>query len=194
MARFLIAPVILFIVWILTSIFLVVLSFHIFSRLTDEKPIASVHFQKLKPQVYKAYLSKGADDYPVEYQIFGDQWRIDARFIKLAAWANIFGLDAQYNLERFEGRYKSIRDENSQPHLAHDLGENNLMVLPQFLLDYNFLIDAEYGSSTYQNIDLLKRYTVYRTQSGILIRHQPLSTAIDDEPGLIDKVIDVFKY
>jgi hypothetical protein len=38
---------------------------------------------------------------------------------------------------------------------------------------WNFLIDATYGSSTYQDIDSANVFYVYRTQTGIITRSEP---------------------
>ena len=86
------------------------LSLASYYRLSDEKPIASLYFTPKGKQHYQAHLTIGeqAPSTAYTYEILGDQWRIDAYFIKLAAWANVFGADAKYNLERLEGRYQSI--------------------------------------------------------------------------------------
>lgn len=182
------APFILIAIPILISIFFAFLTYVVYDRLSDEKPLAQVKFEQIEPGYYTLFLAEGDDDDFEEYKIFGDQWRIDAQFVKMRPWANVLGLDAQYNLERLQGRYSNINDENTKPHLAHDLGENDLIDLPQFFLDYNLVMDAEYGSSSYADIDTHRLYTVYRTQSGIIIRSEPLPV----EEGMIDKVMNLF--
>src|SRR6185503_20266064 len=39
--------------------------------------------------------------------------------------------------------------------------------------EWNFLVDATYGSSVYHDIDTASLYSVYRTQSGIITRTAP---------------------
>lgn len=141
-----------------------------YTRLTDEEPIAEVYFDKVGDKEYMAFLSEKSNKNPATYKIYGDQWRIDAYFLKLRPWVNILGFDARYNLERFEGRYEKVRDQNNLPRLSHDLGESSLFQIPELFLKYNFLIDTEYGSSAYKEIDVGNIYTVYRTQSGVIIR------------------------
>lgn len=180
------------VIWIFLSIFFAALSFHIYSRFSYEKPIASIYFEKDREKVFNAYLSIG-DEQPQEYKILGDQWRLDAQFIKLKPWANIFGLDALYHLERFEGRYKKIKEQNSFSTLAHDLSKNNTYNIPEFLTEYNFLIDAEYGSSTYLSINESLLYVVYQTQSGIIVRQE--SNPGNDKPTstLLNKMIKMLQ-
>jgi hypothetical protein len=106
----------------------------------------------------------------------GDQWRVDAEFLKWKYWALLLGLDSQYRLDRLEGRYRSVAEQNSQPNVAHDLSERtavDVVALAESLGSWNFLLDATYGSSTYQDIDVANVYYVYRTQTGIITRHEP---------------------
>jgi|GEM_PF-671629 len=176
--------------WVVLSIFFAVLSFHIYSRLSYEEPIARLSFQKQQDKVYMANITTKNSNSEA-YKIFGDQWRIDAQFIKLHAWANLFGLDALYKIERLEGRYKNLQEQNTLKHRAYDLSDQKAIQIPQFLIDYNFLIDAEYGSSTYLAIDESKIYTVYRTQSGILVRQTADPTKA--KTGLMEQIIEIFK-
>lgn len=193
MNRLIVALIILVISFFIVSVLLAGLTFVVYTRLTDEKPFATVYFQQDNHNVFRAYFTEENDSETSEYKIYGDQWRVDAQFIKIVPWANIFGINAQYLLERLEGRYDDIEDQNSQPYLAYDLGENNLFKIPQFLIDCNFLIDAEYGSSSYKEINVSPLYTVYRTQSGIIIRQASISKDADEDDFLdtiIEKVFD----
>jgi hypothetical protein len=60
--------------------------------------------------------------------------------------------------------------------VAHALGERtavDLVSVAETLGSWNFLLDATYGSSTYQDIDAGNVYYVYRTTTGIITRHEP---------------------
>jgi hypothetical protein len=183
MKKFILA-VIFALAWPLVSLFFLGLSVLTYTRLTDEDPIATVYFNKTTDKEYVGFLSetdgKKRED-EREYKILGDQWRIDAQFIKLRPWANIIGFDSRYNLERFEGRYRRIQDQNTLPKMAYDLGEEKTVSIPDFFIKYNIFIDAEYGSSSYKDIDVKSVYTVYRTQSGIIIRETPRSEENADD-------------
>jgi hypothetical protein len=157
-------------------------------RLTAEKPIAKMYFEQVGADAFTAHIGGAAGDVSGTYEIFGDQWRIDAEFIKLKPWANIMGMDARYKLVRFEGRYRDIADENTKPRLAYDLGHGDVLDLVNYLAEWNFLIDAEYGSSTYTDIAEGVLYTVYRTQSGIIVRSEPMPDPIGYEPDMIDQI------
>jgi len=121
--------------------------------------------------------------------VYGDQWRVDAEFLKWKYWALLLGLDSQYRLDRLEGRYRSVIDQNSQPKLAHDLRDEtavDVVSLAEGLGRWNFLIDASYGSSTYQDIDPANVYYVYRTQTAIITRSKPRPVPEQGEPLAVD--------
>lgn len=165
----------------LASIILNIILIFVFSwsyhALTYETVIAKITFDKqnLNDKTYVAHVTEEDNSSIGDFKIYGEQWRIDAKFMKMKYWANILGLDARYALERFEGRYKYIQDENTKQQVAYDLGENTL--IDSFsLFGWNPFVDAEYGSSAYQDINSEYVYTVYKTQNGIIVRTHPPDT------------------
>jgi hypothetical protein len=162
-------------------VFIVLLgaSIHTYNTLTEETLIAQVRFERTGEQQFLAYLRTGDRCVEQELPIRGDQWRIDAQFLKWKYWALLLGLDSQYRLERFEGRYSSIDAQNREPNLAHSLGEPtavDVVSVARSLGDLNFLIDTTYGSSTYQVIDTERIHEVYKTPTGIFTRSVPRPT------------------
>ncbi|WP_296992271.1 hypothetical protein [Thalassospira sp. UBA1131] len=157
-------------------------------RLTAEEPIAKMYFEPIGEDLFEAHLAAGEGGDVGIFEIYGDQWRIDAEFIKLKPWANVMGMDARYKLVRFEGRYRDINDENTKPKMAYDLGQGDALDLMNYLAEWNFLVDAEYGSSTFTDIRQDTLYTVYRTQSGIIVRSEPMPDPIGYEPTMMDDI------
>jgi hypothetical protein len=96
-------------------------------------------------------------------------------------------MDARYQLVRFEGRYRDVVRQNTAPFRANDLGAGDALDLVNYLAGWNFLIDAEYGSSTFSDIERDTVYRVYRTQSGIIIRSEPMPDPIGYEPSMMDQ-------
>jgi hypothetical protein len=147
-----------------------------YDRLTAETVIAELRFDAAGERQYLAHLRTGDRCGERSFIVYGDQWRVDAEFLKWKYWALLFGLDSQYRLDRLEGRYRSAAEQNSAQTLAHDLGERtavDVVTLAESLGSWNFLLDATYGSSTYQDIDVDNLYYVYRTTTGIITRHEP---------------------
>ena len=158
------------------SIVLLMATIYTYDRLTGETLIAELRFDATGDRQYVAHLRTGDRCEDLAFPLYGDQWRIDAEFLKWKYWALLLGLDSQYRLDRLEGRYRSVADQNSQRNVAHALSERtavDLVALAESLGSWNFLLDATYGSSTYQDIDVDDVYYVYRTTTGIITRHEP---------------------
>lgn len=156
------------------------MNLYTFSRLTNEALIAKLRFSPVAAQEYQAELRSGDFCQPRHFKIFGDEWRIDARFLKWKPWANLLGMDAMYRLERLGGRYQTVQDENTRKHLVHDIARSPVVDLLQYA-DRSWAgwmpVDTLFGSSAYEHIDPAVEYRVYRTQSGILIRKELLTAA-----------------
>jgi len=147
-----------------------------YHRLTAEALIAELRFEANGKRQYLAHLRTGDRCEERVLPVFGDQWRVDAEFLKWKYWATLLGLDSQYRLDRLEGRYRSVTEQNSRPRVAHDLGGGTAVDVVEVagtLGSWNFLLDATYGSSTYEDIDVANVYRVYRTTTGIITRSEP---------------------
>ncbi|WP_276487004.1 hypothetical protein [Ectopseudomonas mendocina] len=134
---------------------------------THEDPIMVIAFEKGEGREYLAKI-ESPRSLRGEYLIQGEQWRIDARFIKMKYWANLLGLESRHSLDRLQGRYISIQDENSLPSTAHQLSDSEGSHFTIF--GWSPFLDIEYGSSTYQEIDPEKKFTVFKTPTGIITR------------------------
>ncbi len=145
-------------------------------RLTDESPIAELYFRQIAPQQYLATIAYGDFCHDEQYTLYGDQWRLDAQFLKWRPWANLLGLDALYRIERLGGRYLALGQENAGLHRAHSLYPAQRVDLPAALARYDGVlspVDTLYGSSVYDSMDENVLYRVYRGQSGLLVRRVP---------------------
>jgi hypothetical protein len=161
------------------SIVLLTATVYTYDRLSAESLIAELRFDATGDRQYLAHLQTGDRCAERTFPVSGDQWRVDAEFLKWKYWALLLGLDSQYRLDRLEGRYRSVAEQNTQPNVAHALSEPtavDLVALAESLGSWNFLLDATYGSSTYQDIDVDRVYYVYRTTTGIITRQGPRAT------------------
>jgi len=171
----------------LLAVMLLSASIYTYHALTAETLIAELTFDQMNGRQWVAHLRTGDRCNQRDLPLFGDQWRVDAEFLKWKSWAALLGLDAQYRLDRLEGRYRTAEEQNSEPNIAHDLGGKtavDLVDVAGALGEWNFLVDATYGSSVYHDIDTMSLYSVYRTQTGIITRTSPradagLSTSIN---------------
>ena len=154
-----------------------------FHRLTDESPIAELRFVSIGQGEYRATIAYGDFCTPEHYILRGDQWRLDAMFLKWHAWANLLGMDAMYRIERLGGRYRDVGDENAAMPQSYALHGDSVIDLAGILVGYEGRfspVDTLYGSSVYDEMDPTFIYQVYRGQSGLLVRK--VGTA-DSETG-----------
>lgn len=173
----------------LVAVLVVLTGLRTYAVLSEETLIAELSFEARDDGGYNVRLSTGDRCSDNLYAIYGDQWRIDAQFIKWKYWANLLGADGRYRLERLEGRYHTAAAENSGVPSAHDLSVDSavdLARLAEWLGALNPLFDAAYGSSTYHSIDTDRLYQVYKTQVGIIARSEPALT-----PVLVGDYLDI---
>ena len=163
--------------------------FGAYSALSEETLIAELSFQSRDDGGYDALLSTGDRCSDAVYAIYGEQWRVDAQFVKWKYWASLLGAESRYRLMRLEGRYKAAVDENSKISSAHDLATDrgsDLARVAERLGAFNPLFDAAYGSSTFHAIETDRVFRVYKTPSGIITRNEP-----DIDPMLVGEYLDI---
>ena len=151
--------------------------FYIYSRFTQEKPVAELSFRQIGPRHYIAYLATGNFCTVRSYPLYGDQWRIDAAFLKWTNLGTMLGLDSRYRLDRLSGRYSTVSEENALPHQAHDLAPDvvfDIFRLGRIGVPWGSQKVVNQRSSAYMDIDVTRRYVVYRSQSGLVARSEPL--------------------
>ena len=153
--------------------FIIALNLRTYSRLTYEQPVAELVFEARGPQDFQAILTQIPSGSLQILQVNGDEWQMDARILKWRGWANLLGLNAQYRLERFSGRYRDIEQERSAPRSVYALADNpgvDIWTLAANGSRWVPFVDAVYGSATYMPMANGARYQVTLSQSGLLAR------------------------
>lgn len=165
-------------------LFVVSLNLHTYARLTHERPVAEIVFEQRGPQTFNATLTQVPNGEIQMFVLSGDEWQLDARVLKWKGWANLFGLDAQYRLERVSGRYRNIDQERSADRTVYALAENPGLDLWQLTLDKPDrlpFVDAVYGNAAYMPMSDGARYEVSITQTGLIAR--PVNAAAQQAAG-----------
>lgn len=165
-------------------LFVVSLNLHTYARLTHERPVAEIVFEQRGPQTFNATLTQVPNGEIQMFVLSGDEWQLDARVLKWKGWATLFGLDAQYRLERVSGRYRNIDQERSAERTVYALAENPGMDLWQMTLDKPDrlpFVDAVYGNAAYMPMSDGARYEVSITQTGLIVR--PVNAAAQQAAG-----------
>jgi hypothetical protein len=151
-----------------------VISFSIegYKALTREELAATVLIQPVTQQSFSVkIIFPDADS--SEYDIDGDEFYIDAHILKWKSIANLFGLHTFYELDRVSGRYTDLEDEKLKSRTVYSLAKDRTIDIFKLRLDYpflSFLVDAQYGSATFINVNEHKKLNVFVSTTGLLIR------------------------
>jgi hypothetical protein len=156
---------------------LVGLNVQTYHRLTYERPVAEISIKQVGPQHFRATLEE-PDGRIRDYEVRGDDWRIEARVLRWKPWANVLGLDSQYRLERLQGRYEDIEQERHGERSVHAIGDveglqNNAVdvwSLSKMFREKSPFVDTLYGGSVYMPMANNAEYDVVITQSGLIAR------------------------
>lgn len=165
-------------------LFLVSSNLHTYARLTLERPVAEIVFEQRGPQTFNATLTQVPDGEIQMFVMKGDEWQLDARVLKWKGWATLFGLDAQYRLERISGRYRDTNQELTADRSVYPLAEEQRLDLWEMTLDNPTrlpFVDAVYGSAAYMPMSDGARYEVTISQSGLIAR--PVNVAAQQAAG-----------
>ncbi len=160
-----------------------------YQRFNSEYPIATLAFTRVLDQQYIAELR--AADYcdNREFVIEGDQWQLDASFIKWTGLGVMLGFDSRYRLDRLSGRYRRVAEQNANPILAHDISpeavfnalENSVFIESgAFFEKLNPLIDTVFGSSVYMDINTDDIYNIYRTEDALIVKSTERDSVVYD--------------
>lgn len=143
-----------------------------YRALTREELAATVEVQPTGPRRFEAVvtLPDGRRD---TFDLAGDQLYVDAHILKWKSVANLLGLHTAYELDRIGGRYTDIASELDEEKTVHAL--NRPKPLDMFDVARRFpvlepLVDAEYGSGTFQRVNRRATWEVYVSTTGLLIR------------------------
>jgi hypothetical protein len=143
-----------------------------YRALTLEEVAVRVTTVPTGPHAFQAYV-EFPDGRDTTLAVRGDQVLVDAHILKWHSIANVLGLHTQYELDRLTGRYIDVEDERTMPRTVHSLKSEkpvDLFELAQRYSFLSFLVDAEYGSATYIEVDEPARFEVTVSPTGLLVR------------------------
>ncbi|MDH5258757.1 MAG: cation/multidrug efflux pump [Gammaproteobacteria bacterium] len=142
-------------------------------RLTKEHTIATIEFRNLGDHYYRASFTEPHQQ-AIEFDMYGDQWQIDARVMKWNGFAAKMGLKPVYQFERLSGRYQDINQEINGMRSVYALSkESQLNSMWDYLIEYQAYIpwlDTQYGSATYMPMKNGAVFTINLSQNGLLAR------------------------
>ena len=143
-----------------------------YRALTGEEVALTVTTVPTGPRAFQAFV-EFADGRDTTLNVQGDQVMIDAHILKWRYLGNVFGLQTQYELDRLTGRYLDIDSERRLDRTVHSLKSDKPVDLFDLVSRYSFLaliVDAEYGSATYIEVQQPARFQVTVSTTGLLVR------------------------
>ena len=155
------------------AVMLVALNIHTYQRLTYEKPIVTLDFHKLGPQQFGVTLNYIDTNESAEFLLNGDEWQLDARMLRWEPPLQLLGINTFYRLERLNGRYSMIEQEQSEPRTVYPLAEEQGLDIWSLTREYHHWmkwLDAYYGNATYLPMRDGARYIVSVNQYGLIAR------------------------
>ena len=151
-----------------------------YHRLTYERPVATIEITQKGPQLFDAVVTEPPTEQDPEgsvrtFEVHGDDWRMEARVLRWKPWANVLGLDSQYRLDRFSGRYTDTQQELTGERSAYDIRPTrqsgiDLWSTAREYSRYAPVVDTLYGSGAYMPMANGARYEVRITQNGLIAR------------------------
>ena len=151
-----------------------------YQRLSFEQPAGELQLTRTGDREFNAVLTYPSGEH-ANFALRGDEWQIDARVLKLHAFANLVGFDSAYRLDRIGGRYTRLEDERSQPRSVYSLNQPQRIDLWDLVHRYHSWVpwmDALYGSATFLPMADGALYEIKVSQSGLVAR--PLNQAARD--------------
>ena len=105
------------------------------------------------------------------YTVLGDEWMLQADFIKFPTWLNVIGFHSGYKLVRLEGIYQDPNLERNSKHTVVELngGEDGFfttMRTQKFW--FSPFVDAYYGNAAFAPAGAT--YDVFATQDGLIAK------------------------
>ncbi|HEX6692284.1 MAG TPA: hypothetical protein VF110_14175 [Burkholderiales bacterium] len=147
-------------------------SLRTYNRLTQEQEAARVTTRQLGPTHYAVVVQ--AKSAPARsYELYGDEWQIDARLLKWRPIATIAGFDTVYRLERLSGRYTDLDKEREAKRTVHGLADRTAVdfwAMVKSVHEYLPLADALYGSAAFVPMAEGAEYVVSVSTSGLVVR------------------------
>lgn len=143
-----------------------------YRALTLEEVAATITTVPTGPQAFQAFVEL-PDGRDTTFHVLGDQLLVDAHILKWHPLANVLGVHTHYELDRLTGRYVEIEEERTRERSVHSLKAEKPADLYHLARRYTLLallVDTEYGSATYIEVQRPARFEVRVSTTGLLVR------------------------
>ena len=155
-----------------------------YRQILTEKSLATVSFEKVETQKYNATLVD-AEGNEQRFELYGDQWQLDARLVKWSGSLAGLGIKPGYRLDRISGRYLSLEDERHARRSVYALAESpygiDLWAWLNGASSQMPWIDAVYGNAAFVPMEDGALFEVTLSHTGLLARplNDPAKEAVN---------------
>ncbi|MFT4766216.1 MAG: hypothetical protein ACI9OH_003342 [Oleispira sp.] len=140
-----------------------------YKQLLSEVPIATVSIYEKQPQHFDVTLiATGGEEQ--RFEIYGDQWQLDARLLTWVGPIAAMGKKPLYRLDRISGRYISLEQARNAEQSIYGLDKSDVIDVWEVLKIMPSWIDANYGSAVYMPMENGAVYAVHLTAKGMNVR------------------------
>lgn len=159
------------------------LSLRSYSAFTQEELVAVVQCEPAPAGASYGFLIEvrqmagGVPGRREKFPMVGEQWSMGGDILKWKPWLVFLGAKSCHKLTRLSSRYGQARDEMEKPRAVYDLNGGSTPPwrwLTRWGVALPF-VDAVYGNAVYVPVRPGRRWGVYVTHSGYLIRPLPAS-------------------
>ena len=140
-----------------------------YKQLLSEVPIATISMYEKEPQHFDVSLAPTAGS-EQRFDIYGDQWQLDARLLTWVGPIAAMGKKPLYRLDRISGRYISLEQALNAEQSIYGLEQSRVIDVWRVLQKMPSWIDANYGSAVYMPMEHGAVYSVYLTAKGMTVR------------------------
>ena len=140
-----------------------------YQQLLTEVPIASISIYEKQPQHFDLTLI-ASDGKEQRFEIYGDQWQLDARLLTWVGPLAALGKKPLYRLDRISGRYISLEQARNSEQSIYGLEQSSVIDIWKILQVTSGWIDANYGSAVYMPMENGAVYSVHLTAKGMNVR------------------------
>jgi hypothetical protein len=140
-----------------------------YKQLLSEVPIATISIFEKGDQYYDLTLVDGENN-EQRFDIYGDQWQLDARLLTWIGPLAAIGQKPLYRLDRLSGRYVSLEQARNGEQSVFSLKQSQYVDLWQLLNQFDTWMDVSYGSAVYMPMENGAVFSVYLTAKGMNVR------------------------
>jgi lysylphosphatidylglycerol synthetase-like protein (DUF2156 family) len=140
-----------------------------YQQLMEEVPIATISVFSRADQQYDLTIAT-VDGVEQRFEIYGDQWQLDARLLTWIGPLAALGNKPLYRLDRISGRYVSLEQARNARQSIFELERSGYVDIWQLVKNIPFWIDANYGSAVYMPMENGAVFAVHLTAKGMNVR------------------------